>query len=77
MSATTEPNPVEELTVYVEQMHGYEFKVRFDKPQFPEWQLDEPAPLGLDTGPNAARVFSAAIGNCLGAACCFALARRR
>lgn len=71
MSATTEPNPVEELTVYVEQMHDYEFKVRFDKPQFPDWQLDEPAPLGRDTGPNAARVLSAAIGNCLGASLLF------
>ena len=71
MSATTEPIPVEEFTIHVEQVHDYEFKVRFDKPQFPEWQLDEPAPLGRDTGPNAARVLSAAIGNCLSASLLF------
>jgi hypothetical protein len=71
MSATTEPTLVEEFTIHVEQVHDYEFKVRFDKLQFPERQLDEPGPLGRDTGPNAARVLSAAIGNCLSASLLF------
>jgi uncharacterized OsmC-like protein len=71
MTTSTQPAPVDEFVIAVEQARDYEFKVRFDKPQFPEWAMDEPTPLGSDTGPNAARVLSAAIGNCLSASLLF------
>ncbi|MGP8246206.1 MAG: OsmC family protein [Bryobacteraceae bacterium] len=71
MSNATTPTPVDEFAITVEQVEDYEFKVRFDKPQFPECRLDEPAPIGHDTAPNAARVLSAAIGNCLSASLLF------
>jgi organic hydroperoxide reductase OsmC/OhrA len=71
MSTSTTPTPADEFTVTVEQVEDYEFKVRFDKPQFDEFRLDEPAPLGHDAAPNAARVLSAAIGNCLSASLLF------
>jgi hypothetical protein len=57
-----------------EQLCGYEFKVKFDKPQFAEQLLDEPARLGGDKGPNAARLIGAAVANCLSASLVFCLA---
>ena len=71
MSTSPTPAPIDEFSITVEQVDDYEFKVRFDKPQFPEYRLDEPAPIGHDTAPNAARVLSAAIGNCLSASLLF------
>ena len=71
MSAESTTAVVHEFGITVEQLQDYEFKVRFDKPQFPEWRLDEPAPLGKDAWPNASRVLAAAIGNCLSASLLF------
>ncbi len=65
--------PASQFTVHVEQITGFEFRVKFDKDQFSELAMDEPAPLGRDTAPNAARVLAAAIGNCLSASLVFCL----
>ncbi len=61
------------FSVHVEQIDGFEFRVKFDKEQFAPLLVDEPAPLGRDTAPNAARVLAAAIGNCLAASLVFCL----
>lgn len=66
---------VAELHVRVEQQDGFEFRVRFDNPHWPELLVDEPPPLGKDAGPNASRMFAATIGQCLGASLLFCLAR--
>jgi uncharacterized OsmC-like protein len=71
MNTSTTPTLVDEFAITVEQVEDYEFRVRFDKPHFPECRLDEPAPIGHDTAPNAARILSAAIGNCLSASLLF------
>ena len=71
MSTPTPHPPADEFTVTVEQVRDYEFTVRFDKPEFDEYRLDEPTPIGHDRAPNAARVLSAAIGNCLSASLLF------
>lgn len=61
------------FSLRVEQIDGFEFRVKFDKEQFAPLLLDEPPPLGHDTAPNAARVLAAAIGNCLSASLVFCL----
>jgi uncharacterized OsmC-like protein len=61
------------FSVRVEQIEGFEFRVKFDKEQFAPLLLDEPPPLGHDAAPNAARVLAAAIGNCLAASLVFCL----
>ena len=59
----------------IEQLHDYEFRVKFDKASHPDLLMDEPPPLGQDAGPNPARVLAAAIGNCLAASLVFCLAK--
>ncbi len=61
------------FSIHVEQIDGFEFRVKFDKDQFAPLLLDEPPPLGRDVAPNAARVLAAAIGNCLSASLVFCL----
>lgn len=65
------------FSLHVEQIDGFEFRVKFDKEQFAPLLLDEPAPLGHDTAPNAARILAAAIGNCLSASLVFCLQRAK
>ncbi len=69
--STPQESPVSEFTITLEQTQDFEFKVRFDKPQFPEGRRDEPAPLGRDAWPSASRALAAAVGNCLSASLLF------
>ena len=69
-------DPVSEFALRIEQVDGFEFRVRFDKDHYPELHGDEPAPLGHDRGPNPARLLAAAIGNCLAASLLFCMQRR-
>jgi uncharacterized OsmC-like protein len=69
-------DPVSTFTLSVEQVDNFEFRVRFDKAQYAELTMDEPAPLGRDSAPNPARILAAAIGNCLSASLVFCLKRR-
>lgn len=68
---------VNEITLRVEQVSGFDFRVRFDKEHYPELRMDEPAPLGADAAPNPARILAAAIGDCLAASFVFCLQRRK
>jgi uncharacterized OsmC-like protein len=68
--------PVSSFHLQVEQIDAFEFRVRFDKEQYEDLRMDEPAPLGKDSAPNPARILAAAIGNCLAASLVFCLKRK-
>ena len=65
------------FAVSMERVERFKFDVRFDDPSWPALRLDEPAPLGDGTAPNASRVLGAALGNCLAASLLFCLEKAR
>ena len=70
--------PVDEgFSFTMDLQDGYRFLVDFEQEGVPELLMDEPEPLGDGTGPNAARVLAAAIGNCLSASALYCLRRAR
>lgn len=73
----THTDVVSEFTLTMQQTGNYEFRVRFDKSQFADLDLDEPPPLGDDNAPNATRILAAAIGNCLSASFLFCTRKAR
>lgn len=64
-----------QLTLTLEQIDDYEFKVNFGEGA--DLLMDEPEPLGGNKGPNASKVLSAAVGNCLSASLLFCLQKAR
>ena len=65
-----------EFALTLTQEEGYRYVVDFGD-DLPDLAVDEPAPLGAGSGPNAARLLGAAIGNCLAASLAFCLQRSR
>lgn len=63
-----------EVTLRLDE--GYRYTVDFGD-GLPTLAVDEPVPLGAGSGPNAARLLGAAVGNCLAASLAFCLQRSR
>jgi len=63
--------------VSMKREEGFVFKVDFGLPGVKEFTMDEPAPVGDDSGPNASKVLAAAMGNCLTASLMFCLQKAR
>jgi len=66
----------EEPKVVVELVKDYVFRATFSGMDT-VLLMDEPSPLGTLVGPNASRVLSAAVGNCLSASLAFCLRKSK
>jgi uncharacterized OsmC-like protein len=64
------------FSVSMTREKDFVFKVDFGLENF-DFTMDEPAPVGGDTGPNASKVLAAAMGNCLTASLLFCLNKAR
>ncbi len=62
--------------VSMKREKDFVFKVDFGVPGV-DFIIDEPEPVGGNTGPNASKVLAAAMGNCLTASLLFCLQKAR
>jgi organic hydroperoxide reductase OsmC/OhrA len=74
--AQSSPGTEQATRVNLELETGYRFRVDLGD-GFSPLVMDEPAPLGSGSGPNASRVLAAAVGNCLSASLLYCLRRAR
>lgn len=65
-----------EFEFSLERQSGYAFEITFDKDHYPKLRVDEPAPLGEDSGPNPSRLLAASVANCLAASLLFCMQKR-
>jgi len=63
--------------VEVDREEGFVFTADFGLDGVEPLVMDEPEPLGAESGPNASKVLAAAVGNCLSASLLFCLQRSR
>ncbi len=63
--------------VEVGREEGFVFTADFGLDGVEPLAMDEPEPLGAESGPNASKVLAAAVGNCLSASLLFCLQKSR
>jgi organic hydroperoxide reductase OsmC/OhrA len=66
-----------DFTVKLSLDGGYAFTVDWDDPTLPPLRVDEPPPLGVGDGPNAAKLLGAAIAQCLASSFLFCAQKAR
>jgi organic hydroperoxide reductase OsmC/OhrA len=65
------------ITAHMTREEGYRLQVSFEGLDGEPLVVDEPPPLGEDTGPNATQLLAAAVGTCLSHSLTFCLQRSR
>ncbi len=65
------------LTVELERLQDYSFKIDFGHEGMEALVTDEETPLGKGVGPNPSMLLAAAMGNCLSSSLLFCLKRAR
>jgi uncharacterized OsmC-like protein len=65
------------FSVSVRRQEGFRFEVDFGLEGVEPLYMDEPEPVGGDSGPNASKMLAAAMGNCLTASLLFCLQKAR
>jgi uncharacterized OsmC-like protein len=65
------------LTIELERLQDYSFKVDFGREGMEALITDEGEPLGKGAGPNPSMLLAAAMGNCLSSSLLFCLQRAR
>ncbi len=74
---TAKESEAAQITIAIDQIKDYQFRVTFDKEQYPELLTDETPPVGNDTAPNPSRLLAASVGNCLTASFLFSARKMR
>ncbi len=74
---TAKESEAAQITIAIDQIKDYQFRVTFDKEQYPGLIMDEPPPVGTDTAPNPTRLLAASVGNCLAASFLFSARKVR
>ena len=65
------------LTVELERIKDYSFRVDFGGDGYKELVTDEKAPLGRGAGPDPSMLLAAAMGNCLSSSLLFCIQKAR
>jgi organic hydroperoxide reductase OsmC/OhrA len=65
------------FSVEIAQEESFRFSVDFGLEGMAPFYMDEPEPVGANTGPNASKVLAAAMANCLAASLMFCLQKSR
>ena len=67
----------EKVHAHIRRKGGYKFEISFDEWDEGTVSMDEPAPLGDGSAPNASMMLSSAVGHCLSASLLFCLGKSR
>ncbi len=67
----------EKIHAHIRRKEGYTFEISFDEWDKGTVTMDEPAPLGGSSAPNASMMLSSAVGHCLSASLLFCLGKSR
>ena len=65
------------FSVEITREENFRFSVDFGLEGMDPFYMDEPEPVGANTGPNASKVLAAAMANCLAASLMFCLQKSR